>query len=119
MQTAEDRRAVEERLEARKLLAELARHIDRRLVIEVRDLPGEGRLQVALQHGRQKGSLELQKAAIGAATDDPVARNELRLKLKRAADQMLFRPMPDHRLSVKPLPAPGGQTTPRGRGGRR
>ena len=41
------------------------------------------------------------------STDDAVARNELRLRIKRAADTLRFRPMPDHRLSVKPLPPPG------------
>jgi len=51
-----------------------------------------------------------------------MARNELRLRVKRATDTMLFKPMPDHRLAgVKPVPPPGGQTafrSPRGRGGR-
>jgi len=56
-----------------------------------------------------------------AANEDAVAKNELRLRLKRACDTMLCRPMPDHRLAVKPVPPPGGQTTfraPRGRGRR-
>jgi len=43
-----------------------------------------------------------------------VARNELRLRIKRAADTLRFRPMPDHRLVVKPLPPPGGQAASRG-----
>ncbi len=51
-----------------------------------------------------------------------MARNELRLRLKRATDTMLFKPMPDHRLAdVKPVPPPGGLSTfrsSRGRGGR-
>jgi len=39
-----------------------------------------------------------------------MARNELRLRLKRATDTMLFKPMPDHRLAnVKPPAPPGGQ----------
>jgi hypothetical protein len=56
-----------------------------------------------------------------AAGEGAVERNELRLRLKRATDTMLFKPMPDHRLAVKPVAPPGGQTTfrtPRGRGRR-
>ena len=51
-----------------------------------------------------------------------MARKELRLRVKRATDTMLFKPMPDHRLEdVKPVTPPGGQSyfrSPRGRGGR-
>ena len=60
--------------------------------------------------------------AVLAATDSSMARNELRLRVKRATDTMLFKPMPDHRpADVKPVPPPGGQTyfrSPRGHGGR-
>ena len=47
-----------------------------------------------------------------------MAKNELRLRLKRVTDTMLFKPMPDHRIAVKPVAPPGGATTfrsPRGR----
>ena len=51
-----------------------------------------------------------------------MARDELRLRLKRATDTMLFKPMPDRRLAdVKSVPPPAGQSSfrsPRGRGGR-
>jgi len=60
-------------------------------------------------------------SAVMAAGEGAIERNELRLRLKRATDTMLFKPMPDHRLAVKPVAPPGGQTTfrtPRGRGRR-
>jgi len=112
----------ENRQEARRIIAEVARSLDRRLAVEVRELPGQERLQLALTHGTHRGEIELSLAAVLAAGENPMARNELRLRLKRANDTMLFRRMPDHRLSVKPVPPPGGQTTfrgaPRGRGRR-
>jgi hypothetical protein len=112
----------DERQEARRILAEVARAVDRRLALEVRELPGQERLQVALTHGVHHGRIEIPVAAVLAAGESPTARNELRLRLKRANDSMLFRPMPDHRLVVKPVPPPGGQPTfrgaPRGRGRR-
>jgi hypothetical protein len=109
--------------EARRIIAEVARAIDRRLAVEVRELPGQERLQLALTHGTHHGQLELPLASVLAANQSPTARNELRLRLKRVNDTMLFRRMPDHRISVKPVPPPGGQTTfrggaPRGRGRR-
>jgi hypothetical protein len=93
-------------------------------VVEVRDLPGQDRLQVSLAQGQKRGQIEVTIPAVLATAQDAVARNELRLKIKRASDSLLFRRMPDHRLSVKPLPPPGGQSAPRGRsaggrGGRR
>jgi len=111
----------EDRHEARRLIAEVARAVDRRLGAEVRELPGGERVQVLLTHGTRHARIELTVAFILAAAESPVARHELRLRLKRATDTMLFRPMPDHRLAVKPVPPPGGQTTfraPRGRGHR-
>ena len=111
---------LETQQEARRILFEVARAIDRRLAIEVRDMVGQERVQVALTHGTRHGRVELKVSDVLAAADDAVARNTLRLRIKRATDTMLFRPMPDHRLiSVKPIPPPGGQATPRGRGGRR
>jgi|GEM_PF-1281429 len=114
------RQLAEMRQASRRIIHELARSIDRRLVVEVRDLPGQDRLQVSLSHGQKRGQIEVTIPAVLATTQDAVARNELRLKIKRASDSLLFRPMPDHRLSVKPLPPPGGQGAPRGRtaGGR-
>ena len=100
----------------------MARAIDRRLSVEVREVPGQERLQLTLTHGTHHGQIELGMPAILAAGDNPMARNELRLRLKRATDTMLFRPMPDHRLAVKPVEPPGGHSNfrnqPRGRGRR-
>jgi hypothetical protein len=106
------------RLEARKVIGDVVRTLDRRLSAEVRDA-GEERLQLALSHGSRHGQVEVKVADVMAAVDDTVARNALRLRIKRAADTMLFRPMPDHRLSVKAIAPPGGQTAPRGGRGRR
>src|SRR5215831_320455 len=102
--------------ESRRIIAEVARTVDRRLAVEVRDVPGD-RLQLILTHGNHHTQIEVSVASVLAAADDAVARNEFRLRLKRATDTMLFRRMPDHRLTVKPVPPPGGQTTraPRGR----
>lgn len=106
------------RQEARRVLMDLARLIDKRLVIEVRDATTEGRLHVSLKNGQRHGNIELATQAILDSEDDAVARNELRLRLKRASDQMMFRPMPNHRATVKsvPVPPPGNAT---GRGGGR
>jgi hypothetical protein len=108
----------DERQEARRIIAEVARAVDRRLAVEVRELPGGERLQLGLTHGSHHTHIELAVAAVMAAAGSAISRNELRLRLKRATDTMLFRPMPDHRLAVKPVPPPGGQTSfraPRGR----
>ena len=104
----------EARQEARRIIHDLARTIDRKLEVEVRDVPGQERLQVSLTQGSRHGHIELGIATVLASTGDAVARNELRLRIKRAADTLRFRPMPDHRLAVKPLPPPGGQATSRG-----
>ena len=114
-------RMTESRQEARRIITELARAVDRKLTVEVRDVPGQERLHVTLMHGTHQGHIELAIAGVLAAAGDAVARNDLRLRIKRATDTMLFRPMPDHRLAVKPVAPPGGQTTfrtPRGRGRR-
>jgi len=112
----------DERHEVRRIIAEVARAVDRRLAVEVRELPGAERLQLILTHGTHQTQTEVPVTAVLAAAESPMARNELRLRLKRATDTMLFKPMPDHRLAdVKPVPPPGGQSTfrsPRGRGGR-
>jgi len=112
----------EERQEVRRIIAEVARAVDRRLAVEVRELPGGERLQLMLSHGSHQTQTEVPVSAVLAAGESPMARNELRLRLKRATDTMLFKPMPDHRLAdVKPVPPPGGQNpfrAPRGRGGR-
>ncbi|MGH7894209.1 MAG: hypothetical protein ACREQL_06030 [Candidatus Binatia bacterium] len=110
----------EARQEARKILLDLARSIDRRLDVEVRDVPGQERLHVTLTHGQKHSHTELALQAVLTAPADAVSKHELKLKLKRVADTMLFRPMPNHRISVKAVPPPGGQQTPRGFGrGRR
>ena len=112
----------DERQEVRRIIAEVARAVDRRLAVEVRELPGGARLQLVLTHGIHHTQTEIPVAAVLAAAESPMARNELRLRVKRTTDTMLFKPMPDHRLAdVKPVPPPGGQSTfrsPRGRGGR-
>jgi hypothetical protein len=112
----------DQRQEARKIIADVARAVDRRLSVEVREVPGQDRLQLTLTHGTRHGRLELGIPAVLAAGESPMARNELRLRLKRATDTMLFRPMPDHRLAVKPVEPPGGHSSfrspPRGRGRR-
>ena len=112
----------DDRQEVRRIVAEVARAVDRRLAVEVRELPGGRRLQLVLTHGNHHTQTEVPVASVLAAGESPMARNELRLRVKRATDTMLFKPMPDHRLAgVKPVPPPGGQTafrSPRGRGGR-
>lgn len=108
----------DERQETRRIIAEVARAVDRRLAVEVRELPGGERLQLILTHGTHHAQIELPLAAVLGAAENPMARNELRLRLKRATDTMLFKPMPDHRIAVKPVAPPGGATTfrsPRGR----
>jgi hypothetical protein len=110
----------EARQEARRILLDIARSIDRRLDVEVREVPGQERIQVTITHGQHKSHTELSLPTVLGAPADAVAKHELKLKVKRVADTMLFRPMPNHRVSVKPVPPPGGQQTPRGVGrGRR
>jgi hypothetical protein len=104
----------EARQEARRIIHDLARAIDRKLEVEVRDVTGQDRLQVSLTQAGRHGHIELGIPTVLASTGDAVARNELRLRIKRAADTLRFRPMPDHRLTVKPLPPPGGHAAPRG-----
>src|SRR5213592_3193199 len=100
----------DERQEVRRIVAEVARAVDRRLAVEVHELPGSERLQLVLTHGTHQTQTEVPVTAVLAAAESPMARNELRLRLKRATDTMLFKPMPDHRLAdVKPVPPPGGQ----------
>jgi hypothetical protein len=98
----------ERRQEARVILGDLARSIDRRLSLEVREVPGQDRVGVKLTQGRHTTQIELSIDAVLETREDAVARTELRLKLKRAADTMSFRPMPDHRMTVKPIAPPGG-----------
>jgi len=120
----EAKQAAEHRQEARRIIADVARAIDRKLAVEVRDIPGQERLQLSLTRGSHHGQLEIAIPAVLAAAENALARNELRLRIKRATDTMLFRPMPDHRISVKPVEPPGGHSAfrgggpPRGRGRR-
>ena len=112
----------EERQELRRIVAEVARAVDRRLAVDVRELPVGERVQLVLAHGIHHTQTEVPVASVLAAAESPMARNELRLRVKRATDTMLFKPMPDHRLAdVKPVPPPGGQSyfrSLRGRAGR-
>jgi hypothetical protein len=107
----------EARQEALKILLDLAKAIDRRLDVEVREIPGQERLAVTLTHGQKRSHTELAIATVLDAPADAVAKHELKIRLKRVADAMLFRPMPNHRVSVKAVPPPGGQQHPRGMGG--
>lgn len=100
------------RQRARQILLDIGRSIDKRLGIEVRDVPGTDRLKIKLSHGTRRGELELSLAQILASEEDAVPRHELKLRVKRAHDHMLFRPMPDHRKTVrgaKPVPPPTGR----------
>ena len=108
----------ERRQEARTILGELARSIDRRLSVEVREIPGQERVLVKLTHGRHHTQTELGIDAVLESREDAVARTDLRLRLKRAADTMLFRPMPDHRITVQPIAPPGGPGMRGGQGAR-
>ena len=47
------------RQEARRIIGELARAVDRKLAVEVRDVPGQERLQVNLTHGTHQAHIEL------------------------------------------------------------
>src|SRR5207248_7431322 len=89
----------DDRQEVRRIVTEVARAVDRRLAVEVRELPGGERLQLVLTHGTHQTQTEVPMTAVLAAAESPMARNELRLRLKRATDTMLFKPMPDHRLA--------------------
>ena len=108
------------RQHARQILIDLARSVDKRLGIEVRDVQGTDRLKVKLSQGSQRSEIELSLVQILGSEDDSVAKHELKLRLKRAHDQMLFRPMPDHRKTVKgakPVPPPLGRMGGGGPGG--
>ena len=109
----------EARQEARRILLDLAKSIDRRLDVEVREIPGQERLAVTLTHGQKRSHTELAIATVLGAPADAVAKHELKLKLKRVSDTMLFRPMPNHRITVKSVPIPAGPMSPRGAGGGR
>ena len=113
----ESRVLSESRQEALKILLDLAKSIDRRLDVEVREIPGQERLSVTLSHGQKHGHTELAIATVLDAPSEAVAKHELKLRLKRVADTMLFRPMPNHRVSVKSVPIPAGPMSPRGAGG--
>ena len=76
----------DERQEVRRIVAEVARAVDRRLAVEVRELPGHERLQLVLTHGTHQTQTEVPVTAILAAAESPMARNELRLRVKRAID---------------------------------
>ena len=103
----------DERQEVRRIIAEVARAIDRRLAVEVRELPVGERVQLVLTRGIHHTQTEVPVAAVLAAAESPTARNELHLRVKRATDTMLFKPMPDHRLAdVKPVPPPDRVDSP-------
>ena len=100
------------RQKARQILVDIGRSVDKRLGVEVRDVPGNDRLKVKLSHGSRRGEIELSLEQVLASEEDAVPKHELKLRVKRAHDQMLFRPMPDHRKTVKgakPVPPPTGR----------
>ena len=108
----------EERVEARRILGDVARQLDRKLAVELRDIPGhDERVQVTLTHGTKHHQVEFRMDEIMAAADDTVARHGLKLRLKRTVDTMLFRKVPDHRVAVKAIPPPSGGGLRGGRGG--
>jgi fructose-1-phosphate kinase PfkB-like protein len=49
----------EARQEARRILLDIARSIDRRLDVEVREIPGQERIHVTLTHGQHKSHTEM------------------------------------------------------------
>jgi hypothetical protein len=58
-----------DRHEVRRIIAEVARALDRRLVVEVRELPGAARLQLVLTHGTHHTQTEVPVTAVLAATE--------------------------------------------------
>jgi len=58
----------DERQEARRIIAEVARAVDRRLAVEVRELASGGRLQLVLTHGSHQAQTEVPVTAVLAAT---------------------------------------------------
>ena len=76
----------DERHEVRRIVAEVARAVDRRLGVELRELPGGERLQLVLTHGSHHTQTEVPVASVLSAAESPMARNELRLRVKRAID---------------------------------
>src|SRR5689334_22567444 len=70
----------DERQETRRIIAEVARAVDRRLAVEVRELPGGERLQLILTHGTRHGHDALQADA------RPSHRREARRAARRRND---------------------------------
>src|SRR5436309_13319601 len=87
----------DDRQEVRRILADVARAVDRRLAVEVRELPGGTRLRLVLTHGTHQTQTEVPVTAGLAAAKSPMARNELRLRPKRATDTTHIKPRPDRR----------------------
>ena len=52
------------RQEARRIIVELARAVDRKLAVEVRDVPGQERLHVSLTHGLHQAQIEVAMPAV-------------------------------------------------------
>src|SRR5438034_1170933 len=75
----------DERHEVRRIIAEVARAVDRRLGVEVRELPRGERLQLILTYGSHQTQTEVPISAVLAAAESPVARNELRLRARSAS----------------------------------
>lgn len=97
----------ERRVEARRILGDIARQIDRKLTVDVRDIPGnEERVQVTLAQGQKSHQVELRLDEIMNAADDSALWHALKLRIKRTADAMTFRKIPDHRSTVKATPIP-------------
>ena len=84
----------------RRLLRQLAARISNRLEAEFTDELGGDRPHVGVRlNERDRGVvLELPRALLAQAREDPTARESVRVRLKSARDRMLFRPPP------RPLP---------------
>jgi len=90
-----------------RLLRELAGKISMRLDAEFTEPAGSDsqNIGITLSERGQSGALEVPAALLIRADDEPVAREELRVRIKAARDRMLFRRPPP------PLPkniAPAG-----------
>jgi hypothetical protein len=58
----------ETREDVRRIIADVARAVDRRLAVEVREVPGQDRLQLVLTHGSRHAQIELGVAAVLAGS---------------------------------------------------
>ena len=83
-----------------RLLREVAGKISNRLEATFSERPGADgtRVGVDLAERGKTVAMEIPVALLARAREEPVAREELRVRIKSARDRMLFRPPP------RPLP---------------